>query len=213
MSSTCGCDASGLLTMSSTCGCDASGLLTMSSTCGCDTSGLLTMSSTCGCDASGLLTMSSTCGCDASGLVTMSSTCGCAVKESKAAVCCSAVKTEVVADPVGLCPVVLARQPVIFTAGGAGVGLLVALADQFLTPSPTVQVKQPFSPSASTCLHKYACTHSHKHLRIYTHTHTHTHIYMDTHVSIHTLYNTRYTHPLSLCLPVLTLMFPGAVPL
>ena len=141
------------------------------------------MSSTCGCDTSGLLTMSSTGGCDASGLLTMSSTCGCAVKESKAAVFCSAVRIEVVADPVGLCPVVLARQPVIFTAGGAGVGLLVALADQFLTPSPTVQVKQPFSPSASTCLHKYACTHSHKHLRI----HTHTHIYIWTHTYTYTI--------------------------
>ena len=175
------------------------------------------MSSTCGCDTSGLLTVSSTCGCDTSGLLTVSSPCGCAVKESKAAVCCSAVKTEVVADPVGLCPVVLARQPVIFTAGGAGVGLLVALADQFLTPSPTVQVKQPFSPSASTCLHKYACTHSHKHLRIYTHTqtHTHTHVYIWTHTYTYTHYIIHgiHTPSLSLCLPVLTLMFPGAVPL
>ncbi|XP_076443505.1 hsp70-Hsp90 organising protein-like isoform X2 [Babylonia areolata] len=34
---------------------------------------------------------------------------------------------------------VLARQPYLFTGGGAGVGLLVVLADQFLTPSPSVQ--------------------------------------------------------------------------
>nr|KAG5695274.1 hypothetical protein BaRGS_028209 [Batillaria attramentaria] len=32
----------------------------------------------------------------------------------------------------------LARQPIIFTAGGAGIGFLVVLADQFLAPAPSL---------------------------------------------------------------------------
>lgn len=37
-----------------------------------------------------------------------------------------------------------AQRPIVFTAGGVGVGLLVVLADQLLTQKPSLQVMSFF---------------------------------------------------------------------